>query len=364
MFGYVRTAVGDDAARAARQGGVLLPRPPRRLPQPLRPPRRAGGHGRRRGARPRRRARRALAAYEALDVDRRPRPRQRHARGDDRARRGRGAVRRGASPARSSARSPSPSRWPPRRSAAPRPPLAARGPLVHRRQGRVVILHGVNMVYKVGSYRPADTGFGADDARFLRRNGFNTIRLGSSTRASSRARPAPTASPRYATPYLRSIARTERLLAKRGIFTLLDFHQDLYNERFQGEGWPDWQTIDDGVPVRAPAGFPGQLHRQRRRSAAPSTTSGRTTAVEGRRPPGRLRRRLAPGRRRFGDKPYVLGYDLLNEPWPGSAFGRRAAPARPAARRSTRPRCTVHRPGHRARSARSTPRRSSSTSRS
>jgi hypothetical protein len=34
------------------------------------------------------------------------------------------------------------------------------------------------MVNKVGSYRPAGTGFGADDARFLRRHGLNTIRLG------------------------------------------------------------------------------------------------------------------------------------------------------------------------------------------
>ena len=40
--------------RAPRQGGVLLPRPPRRLPQPLRPPRRARGHRRRRRRRPRR----------------------------------------------------------------------------------------------------------------------------------------------------------------------------------------------------------------------------------------------------------------------------------------------------------------------
>ena len=39
--------------RAPRQGGVVLPRPPRRLPQPLRPARRARGHGRRRRRRPR-----------------------------------------------------------------------------------------------------------------------------------------------------------------------------------------------------------------------------------------------------------------------------------------------------------------------
>ena len=50
--------------RAPRQGGVLLPRPARGLPRPLRPPRRARGHGRRRRRRPRARPRSPLAAYD------------------------------------------------------------------------------------------------------------------------------------------------------------------------------------------------------------------------------------------------------------------------------------------------------------
>jgi endoglycosylceramidase len=63
-------------------------------------------------------------------------------------------------------------------AAAPKAPLDHDGRWLTDAKGRVVILHGFNMVNKVGSYRPADTGFGADDARFLRRHGFNTIRLG------------------------------------------------------------------------------------------------------------------------------------------------------------------------------------------
>jgi endoglycosylceramidase len=62
--------------------------------------------------------------------------------------------------------------------ARPTAPLSHEGRWFTDAGGRVVILHGLNMVYKVGSYRPADSGFGADDARWLRRNGFNTIRLG------------------------------------------------------------------------------------------------------------------------------------------------------------------------------------------
>ncbi|MEJ7876986.1 MAG: hypothetical protein WKF62_10020, partial [Solirubrobacterales bacterium] len=63
-------------------------------------------------------------------------------------------------------------------SAEPRGPLDHEGRWITDKRGRVVILHGWNMVYKVGSYRPADTGFGGNDMRFLKRHGFNTIRLG------------------------------------------------------------------------------------------------------------------------------------------------------------------------------------------
>ena len=47
------------------------------------------------------------------------------------------------------------------------------------------------------------------------------------------------------------------MLAKRGIHSLIDFHQDLYNEKFTGEGWPDWAVLDDGLPAEPLIGFPG-----------------------------------------------------------------------------------------------------------
>jgi endoglycosylceramidase len=35
-------------------------------------------------------------------------------------------------------------------------------------------------------------------------------------------------------------------LASHGIVSLLDFHQDLYNEAFQGEGAPAWAVQQAG----------------------------------------------------------------------------------------------------------------------
>lgn len=46
------------------------------------------------------------------------------------------------------------------------------------------------------------------------------------------------------------------MLGRYGITVLLDFHQDMYNERFDGEGFPDWATFNDVPPTNC-CGFPG-----------------------------------------------------------------------------------------------------------
>ncbi len=204
-------------------------------------------------------------------------------------------------------------------AAKPLPPLAHQGHWFTDAEGRVVILHGLNMVYKVGSYRPADAGFGPNDARWLRRHGFNTIRLGIIYKGLEPAPPSDSGGPGYRRAYVRSIAKTESQLAKQHIFTLLDFHQDLYNERFQGEGWPDWQVIDDGAPSEPQQGFPANYLVNAGLQRA-FDNFWANTEVEGR----GLQDAYADAWKRvavkFRERPYVMGYDLLNEPWPGSAF--------------------------------------------
>ena len=78
-------------------------------------------------------------------------------------------------------------------------------------QGRTLILHGVNMVAKRPPYAPDALGFGADDARFLARNGFNTVRLGVIYAA---VEPQPGV---YDDAYLDRIARTVDQLGRQGI---------------------------------------------------------------------------------------------------------------------------------------------------
>src|SRR4029077_18734655 len=129
-------------------------------------------------------------------------------------------------------------------------PLAHAGRWITDARGRVEILHGTNMVYKLAPYYPAAAGFDASDAAFLPSVGFNAVRVGLIWKA---VEPRPGV---YDDAYLKQIERTVKTLAKLGIVSLLDFHQDMYNEKYQGEGFPDWSVQDDGLPNEPKDGFP------------------------------------------------------------------------------------------------------------
>jgi endoglycosylceramidase len=196
--------------------------------------------------------------------------------------------------------------------AAPKAPLGHEGRWITDARGRAVILHGINMVYKRPPYQPSATGFGADDARFLARHGFNNVRLGL---IYAGVEPQPGA---YSAEYLRGIERTQQLLARHGIFSMLDFHQDLYHERFTGEGFPEWAVLDDGVPAEPLTGFPGSYLSSPGLSRAFDNLWANRPGPDG---VGLQDRYAAAWREvasRFDGQPYVLGYDLFNEPWPGS----------------------------------------------
>jgi endoglycosylceramidase len=198
--------------------------------------------------------------------------------------------------------------------AAPASPLSVVGRWITDARGRVVILHGLNMVYKRPPYQPRAVGFGADDAAFLRRNGFDTVRLGLIYKA---VEPRPG---HYDRAYLNTVRSTERMLARRGIFSLLDFHQDLYNEKFDGEGFPDWAVLDDGLPAEPLTGFPASY------ITSPGLNRAFDNLWANAQGPGGvpIQDRYASAWARVADAfkhdGGVLGYDLINEPWPGSDF--------------------------------------------
>src|SRR4051812_16897780 len=193
--------------------------------------------------------------------------------------------------------------------AAPKAPFGRAGGFITDADGRVFISHGVNMVYKVAPYEPSVSGFGEDDAEFLAREGFNSVRLGVIYKA---VEPQPGV---YDDAYLDKIAQTAALLIKHGIAPLVDFHQDMFNEKFQGEGWPDWAVIDDGALNQPQAGFPNNYLTNPALNRAFDNFWANTNGIGDHY--AQAWRHVA---ERFASQSGVLGYDLLNEPWPGTGW--------------------------------------------
>jgi endoglycosylceramidase len=185
--------------------------------------------------------------------------------------------------------------------------------------GRVVTLHGVNMVNKIqaSGYAPDAIGFGRDDARFLAQNGFNVVRLGIIWKA---LEPQPGV---YDNGYLNRIMRTYKLLRKQGIAVLLDFHQDMYNERFQGEGAPDWAIVGQAAtePALPQTGFPANYVTQNAVNHAYDAFWANTEVPgTGRGVQDFYAAAWAHVAKRFRGKPGIVGYNLFNEPWMGSSL--------------------------------------------
>jgi endoglycosylceramidase len=207
----------------------------------------------------------------------------------------------------------------PASAGVPTQPLGHDGRWITDAHGRVVLIHAVNMVYKRPPYYPKAIGFGKDDAQFLHRHGFNGVRLGV-IYAGVEPKPG-----KYDNAYLDHIAATERTLDRNGVFSLLDFHQDLYNEKFQGEGWPDWAVQDDGLP-NPHNGFPANYLTNPALQHAFDHFWANDPGPGG---VGLVDRYAAAWRhvaRRFAKSNGVLGFDLLNEPWPGSNWQPCATP--------------------------------------
>ena len=107
-------------------------------------------------------------------------------------------------------------------------------------KGRDVFFHGVNIVYKIPPFIPQTDkfdpthSFSIEDIQFLKEMGMNIIRLGVQW---------PGVEPNkgeFNQTYIDGIKSIVKNCKENGIFTLLDFHQDILSEKFCGEGIPKW----------------------------------------------------------------------------------------------------------------------------
>ncbi|MGO9854186.1 MAG: cellulase family glycosylhydrolase [Acidimicrobiales bacterium] len=206
------------------------------------------------------------------------------------------------------------------------------GPYLYDREGRVVFFHGVDAVYKYPPYElyPAPGkpwNFSAADASLMARLGFNVVRLGmtwsglepGTARANDPAicgRGAPTDPHQFNQAvfdrYVQRLRETVDLLGRFHIYTILDMHQDVYNEMFDGEGAPNWAVCTDGVPSVDP---PGRWSLEyATRAAGIAFHHFWANDVRGDLQ-GEYDRVWGDVARAFKGNPWVLGYDPFNEPF-------------------------------------------------
>jgi len=201
-------------------------------------------------------------------------------------------------------------------AAAPpvRGPLHADGRWLRDPLGRVVVLHGLFAVWKGVPYYPPDdatipNGFTAADADRFADLGFDAVRLAWFWRGLEPAEG------QFDKAYLDGIAAVYRKLAARGVFVVLDSHQDGFGDRFNGLGFPDYVTFDDGLPFDTSTKFPLNYFQPATSRAFDNFYAGRGGSW------WYYARAWQTMARRFAGDPMLVGYDLMNEPWPGASFG-------------------------------------------
>ncbi len=193
----------------------------------------------------------------------------------------------------------------------PPPQLRRKGRWLVDPEGRVVIVHGLNLVYKRKPYAPPNsaTGFRAEDARWLARHGFNGARIGTlwaglTPKAPGQADPA----------YLKRWQRVMDLLAEHRIWMQLDAHQDQWHETYGGEGAPDWAMRRPAPynllpPVLAP--FPLGYWTPETSTVFDEFWANKHGLLDG------WVAAWEVAAREWKHQPYLMGYDLINEPWMG-----------------------------------------------
>ena len=125
--------------------------------------------------------------------------------------------------------------------------------------GRVRVFHGMAVSYKLSPYHPnlerfdPVMSFAEDDMRLFDKLNLNLVRLGISWAAVQPQRGSGGFDLDYLAKLKRLVARCEHA----GLYVVVECHQDLFSEKFNGDGAPAWAITKDWstLPFPFPMGF-------------------------------------------------------------------------------------------------------------
>lgn len=180
----------------------------------------------------------------------------------------------------------------------------------YKQDGTPFIPKGINMVCKAKE-RGYIGPYTEKDFKFLKDHGFNLIRLGIFWDG---AEPEPGV---YSEAYFNELDKIIKMAAAEDIPVFLDMHQDLFSSVYE-DGAPAWATLsDDCEHIRTDLWSESYLVSEAvqcsfdkfwENAEAPDGIGIRSHFVK-------LWKTIAA---RYAQNPYVIGYDVFNEPFPGT----------------------------------------------
>ncbi len=177
---------------------------------------------------------------------------------------------------------------------------------------RVLILRGMNIMSSSKGHPERLPNLKEEDVvRYAHQWGFNVVRYLIFWDAVE-----PSAG-EYDTAYFDETEQRLDWFADHGVHVILDMHQDVYAQRFCCDGAPEWAIEDDGLPFEQNPVWSLNYF-------APAVMAAFDNFFEYEGDYPYLQDHFADAWaevvKRFKDHPAVLGYDILNEPSPGSVY--------------------------------------------
>ena len=191
------------------------------------------------------------------------------------------------------------------------------GQWIRDTQGRVFISRGLNLSDDnkfpspvTGEFIP--DWFQADCFSEIASWGFNTVRFILTWEG---LEPEPG---KFNEKYLDRLEQAAEWAQAAGIYLIFDMHQDIYARKFHGDGAPEWAVLDEGLYF-LPLGDGVSPDLWYLNYTTPAVEKAFDNFYENKN--GIQDHFIETWRRvaeKFPGNPAVLGYDLLNEPFPGS----------------------------------------------
>lgn len=182
--------------------------------------------------------------------------------------------------------------------------------------GRERIFNGINLVYK-GEKNPTThkieyiPDWDEDLFKWCQESGFNLVRLGMIWDAIEHEKGV------YNEAYLDWIQKMLDFCERYGIYAFLDMHQDLYSCIYS-DGAPEWATLTDGKPhVQGDLWSDAYLFSEAVKTAFDHFWDNKEID-KGMGVQDYYIQTWSHVVKRFKEHPALIGYDFLNEPFPGA----------------------------------------------